>query len=83
MEQLWYFIDGAPVSVNCLANADGGRREYLGTVASLSATVDEAPPRYRQIPMCPLWGRGMVVMLNDNVRLVPGEATTIAFLDQR
>ncbi len=74
---------GAPVFVNCLASADGVRRQYPGTIVSLSATVDEAPPRYRQVPTYPIRGRGLVAALNDNVRLIPGEAITLSFLDRQ
>lgn len=74
---------GAPVSVTPLASAAGQRREYAGTIVSVSATVNEAPPRYRALPAYPVWGRGLVVALNDGVRLVPGEAVTIAFLNQQ
>ncbi len=74
---------GAPVTVNCMAGADDGRRVYPGTIVHLSATVDEAPPRYRQIPTCPVWGRGLIAILNEEVALVPGEAVTIAFPSHR
>ena len=74
---------GAPVSVHCLAPADDRRRECTGTVVSLSATVTEAPPRHRVLPNYPVWGRGLVVALNDGVRLIPGEAVHIAFLDRQ
>ena len=74
---------GAPVSVNCLAAADDGQREYPATIVSLSATVDEAPARYRWLPAYPIWGRGLVAALNDNARLIPGEAVEIAFLNRR
>jgi len=74
---------GAPVSVNCLAGADDRRREYPGTIVSLSATVNEAPPRFRQIPTYPMWGRGLVVALSDDVRLIPGERVTISLSDTR
>ena len=73
---------GAPVSVSCLAAADGGRREYPATIVNLSATVGEAPQRYWRLPTFPVWGRGLVATLNQDVRLVPGEAVRIAFLDR-
>ena len=73
---------GDPVSVSCLAAADGGRREFPATIVSLSATIDEAPPRYRRLPNYPIWGRGLIASLNDNVRLIPGEAVQIAFLNR-
>ncbi len=74
---------GEPVTVRCLASAAGGRREYAGTVTGLSDTVTEAPLRYRQMPSYPVWGRGLMVTLSQDVRLVPGEAVTIAFLEHR
>ena len=73
---------GDPVSVSCLAAADGGRREFPATIVSLSATIDEAPLRYRRLPNYPIWGRGLIASLNDNVRLIPGEAVQIAFLNR-
>ena len=73
---------GTPVSVRCLATAAGRRRQYPGTVVSVSATVTEAPPRYRPTPTYPVWNRGLVVALNNGVRLIPGEAVTIALLNQ-
>ena len=73
---------GTPVRVNCLAIDGGGRREYPGQIVSLSATVDEAPPRYRQSPTYPIWGRGLVAALVDNVHLIPGEAVTLSFPDR-
>ncbi|MHC4064912.1 MAG: HlyD family secretion protein [Planctomycetota bacterium] len=74
---------GAPVSVTPLASATGAKRQYAGTIVSLSPVVEEAPPRYRALPNYPVWGRGLVVALNDGMHLVPGEAVTIAFLGQR
>jgi multidrug resistance efflux pump len=74
---------GAPVTVNCLADAGGRRRAYPGTIIHLSATVDEAPLRYRQIPTRPVWGRGLIARLDEDVCLLPGEAVTIAFRDHR
>jgi multidrug resistance efflux pump len=71
---------GAPVRVRCLADVAGGRREYLGTVVRVSASVTEAPPRFRSIPTYPVWGRGIIIALAENIRLVPGEATAISFL---
>jgi multidrug resistance efflux pump len=72
---------GAPVSVRCLAAGAGRQRQYTGTVISLSATVTESPLRYRPIPTYPFWGRGLVVSLDDQSPLIPGEAVAIAFLD--
>ena len=66
-----------------LAPAGGEARQHSGTVVSLSATVDEAPLRYRQNPAYPVWGRAVVVALDDDVRLIPGEAVTIALMDRR
>ena len=74
---------GAPVSVRCVAPADGLHRECTGTVISLSATVTEAPPRHWMLPNYPVWGRGLVVALSDGVHLIPGEAVRIAFLDRQ
>lgn len=68
---------GAPVSVDCASSVGGIRREYPGTVISVSATVVEAPPRYRQTPAYPVWGRPLVAVLEDDVHLIPGEAVTI------
>lgn len=72
---------GASVQVSCLAMADSQRREYSGTIVSLSATISEAPLRYRQMPTYPVWGRGMLIALDENARLIPGEAVLIAFSD--
>ena len=43
-----------------------------------------APPRYRQKPTYPIWGRPLIATLSDDVRLIPGEAVTISLgTDQR
>ncbi|MEE9297353.1 MAG: HlyD family efflux transporter periplasmic adaptor subunit [Phycisphaerae bacterium] len=68
---------GRPVTVRCLASA-GGRREFPGAIVGLSATVSEAPVRFRTIPSLAVWGRGMLVELADEVRLIPGEVVRIA-----
>jgi multidrug efflux pump subunit AcrA (membrane-fusion protein) len=73
---------GTPVFVSYLAPAGGERRRHPGTVVSVSATVDEAPLRHRQNPTYPVWGRAVVVALHNDIRLVPGEAVTIALTDQ-
>ena len=70
---------GAPVTVHCSAGDAGGRRQYSGTVVSLSAAVDEAPPRYRRVPDYPVWGRGLTVTLSDGATVMPGEAITLSF----
>ena len=74
---------GAPVSVTAVATAAGQRRVYAGTIISLSATVGEKPLRYRTIPNYPVWGRGLVVALNDAAHLIPGEAVKIALLERQ
>ncbi len=74
---------GTAVRVNCLAAAGRNRREYAGTVVGLSAAVGEAPLRYRQIPNYPVWGRGLVVALGEDIRLIPGEAAMIALAPER
>ncbi len=71
---------GAPVSVTPLAAAAGEQRQYPATIVSLSANVAEQPLRNRPVPNYPVWGRGLVVSLNDKIRLIPGEVVTIAFL---
>ncbi len=78
-----YASVGAPVSIDCAASVEGGRREYRGMIVSLSATVAEAPPRYRQTPTYPVWGRTLVATLTGDVCLIPGEAVTLALLDRR
>ncbi len=73
---------GARALVNCTPGTDGARRAYPGTVVSLSETVDEAPPRHRQAPTYPVWGRGFVVALDSGITLIPGEAVTVALLER-
>ncbi|MCK4660096.1 MAG: HlyD family efflux transporter periplasmic adaptor subunit [Phycisphaerae bacterium] len=73
---------GDPVQVRCLATVDGLHREYAGTIARLADTITETPPRYREFPTYPVWGRGLVVALEEGVRLVPGEAVRIALEDR-
>jgi multidrug efflux pump subunit AcrA (membrane-fusion protein) len=70
---------GAPVSIAPLAPFDTTLRRFDGTVVSLSATVDEAPPRYRRVPSAPVWGRGLVISLGGGARLIPGETVTVSF----
>ncbi|MBP7747885.1 MAG: HlyD family efflux transporter periplasmic adaptor subunit [Phycisphaerae bacterium] len=69
---------GAPVTVRCVAGDGRGQREYAGTIGTLSATVTEAPLRYRRLPTYPVWGREAVINLDDDVRLIPGEACVIS-----
>ncbi len=53
-----------------------------GAVVDLSAAVTEAPQRFWQMPNDPVWGRGLVIALNDqNAALMPGEAVNVRFLD--
>jgi hypothetical protein len=33
------------------------------------------------MPTYPVWGRGLVVAVGNGVRLIPGEAATIALLN--
>ena len=73
--------EGATVSVACVAAGDGGTRVFPGTVERISAAVDEAPSRFRRIPTYPVWGRGLVVALADDARLMPGEAVTISLAE--
>ena len=72
---------GASVQVSCLAMEDSRRREYSGTLVSLSATISEAPLPYRRMPAYPAWGRGMLIALDKDVDLIPGEAVQIALSD--
>jgi membrane fusion protein (multidrug efflux system) len=72
---------GASVQVICLATEDSRRREYGGTIVSLSATISEAPFRYRRMPAYPVWGRGMLIALGEDAELIPGEAVQIALSD--
>ena len=72
---------GAPVSVDCAAMSGDGPRRYAGTVVSMSAAVAQLPQRCWPTPTYPTWGRGLVVALSDNARLMPGEAVTVRFLD--
>ena len=69
---------GMPVTVRCLAEAGVDGRQYSGMIAGLSAAVLEAPVRYRRVPTLPVWGRGLVVALDDGANLIPGEAVTVA-----
>jgi multidrug resistance efflux pump len=68
---------GAPVRVSCTATVAGQPREYTGKVIRVSPIISEAPPRYRPIPNYPVWGRGLVIGLDQGVRLIPGEAVAI------
>ena len=74
---------GSPVTVRCLAEGGRGKREYAGTIIRLSATVTEAPPRFRLNPAYPLWGRGLVIALNDDEHLIPGEALAVWLSERR
>jgi membrane fusion protein (multidrug efflux system) len=72
---------GASVQLSCLATEESRQRECSGTIVGLSATISEAPLRYRRMPTYPVWGRGMLIALNEDVDLVPGEAVRIALSD--
>ncbi len=72
---------GAPVIVECLATQSTLLSRYAGRVATVSAAVTEAPPRFRRMPDEPFWGRALVVALGDEVHLIPGETVTVSLID--
>ena len=53
---------------------------FTGTVQRLADSVSEAPLRFRRVPSIPIWGRGLLIELDDEVALMPGEAVHIALL---
>lgn len=70
---------GDRVTVQPIASASGRAKSYPATVESLSATVAEAPPRFRNVPTYPVWGREMVVRINTDSYVMPGEGVKITF----
>jgi len=73
---------GMQVRVRCSAAAEGVRREYAGTIIRASAVINEVPIRHRRDPRYPMWGRGLVVSLDDDARLIPGEAVAVLILSE-
>lgn len=71
---------GAPIMVLRTATVAGKNQEYKGTISSLSSTITEAPRRFRLFPTTPIWGREMIVTLNKDAALLPGEAVSLRFL---
>ena len=69
---------GTPVLVRPNASAAGQARDYPGTIVRLSSSISEAPPRFRDVPDYPVWGRGLVVVLRDGPQLLAGEGVTIS-----
>ena len=68
---------GASASIECVAPQHSKRLTFAGTIVSLSAVVEEAPLRYRQDPALPVWGRALVVALEQDAQLIPGEVVAI------
>jgi multidrug resistance efflux pump len=69
---------GDSVSVHPVASTTGRPPGHPAKVVSLSAVVAEAPLRYRKVPTWPVWGRAMVVSVEDDARLMPGEAVRVS-----
>ena len=68
---------GDAIAGHRMASGAGPQQPIAAEVVSLSAVVTEAPPRYRKMPNWPVWGRAMVVALNADEFLMPGEAVRI------
>lgn len=51
-----------------------GGEPLRGRTVSLGPIVDEVPARCRAIPSQPAWGRDVVILLDEAVDLVPGQA---------
>jgi multidrug resistance efflux pump len=56
-----------------------GGRQYTGKVIALSPQIDQFPQRARLAPNLPVWGRHVVVQLDGNEPLLPGEAFRVWF----
>ncbi len=72
---------GDRVEMSCLAPTGKSLRGYKGQVTRVAPGVTEVPLRYRPLPTFPVWGRGIVIALSQDVRLIPGEAVRISFGD--
>ena len=68
---------GARVLVQRSSPVPAGPSEFHGTVTSLSSVVSETPIRYRSIPNIPSWGRAMLVTLDPDGSLLPGESSIV------
>lgn len=78
-EQIRSARRGTRVAIRRVAFDDPSTR-LAGTVQSLAESVSEAPLRFRRASSVPIWGRGLLIELDDEVVLMPGEAVHIAFL---
>lgn len=67
---------GAKVRVH-RQSGSGGDRRLSGEVRRVATAVVEAPPRFRTIPNRPVWGRGVIIALDEGQTLAPGEAVTV------
>lgn len=60
------------------ANGQAGEpATFTGVVSGLSAAVTEVPPRHRLYPNVPMYGRGLVVTLDEGRRVRSGERAEV------
>lgn len=78
-EQVRFARHGTRVVVRRVA-LGGPSKLLTGTVQRLAESVSEAPLRFRRTPSIPTWGRGLLIALDDEVALMPGEAVHVALL---
>jgi multidrug resistance efflux pump len=58
---------------------DADRTTHNGTVVELSPQLEQVPSRLWLTPSTPAWGRRLVIRLDQQVELVPGEAFDVSF----
>jgi multidrug resistance efflux pump len=61
-----------------LFRRDTSGQTLSGRVMSMGPIVDEVPVRCRRDPRLPAWGRDVVIVLDDQRALVPGQAFYVA-----
>jgi multidrug resistance efflux pump len=62
-----------------LSPPQGGNAVLTGHVDRLAPAVTLLPERCWKDPRMPLWGRGIYVMVDDGVSLLPGQSFAISF----
>ncbi len=68
---------GAPMRIHPAARSPDGRRAMDGEIVSVADTIREAPERFRRMPNIPVWGREIVIRIDGDAMLIPGESVSI------
>lgn len=69
---------GMPVQVERVASLAGTRALLTGHVESVAAIIGEVPIRHRVDPNRPEWARAVVIAVDEDVTLMPGEQVSVS-----